>query len=51
MATKQIKFADLKQGESVTLKLREGESVIVGTVTELPTGGGGAREIGGPCAP
>lgn len=43
MAERQIKFADLKPGEKVTLKLREGESVIVGTVSELPTTGGGAR--------
>lgn len=43
MAEKQIGFSDLKLNEKVTLKLREGESVIVGTVTELPTNGGGAR--------
>ena len=43
MALKQIQFSDLGQGEKVTLKLREGESVIVGTVTQLPTAGGGAK--------
>lgn len=43
MAQKQIKFADLRLNEKVTLKLREGESVIVGTVTQLPTAGGGAK--------
>lgn len=43
MAQKQISFDDLKLNEAVTLKLREGESVIVGTVTQLPTAGGGAK--------
>lgn len=43
MAQKQIQFSDLRQDEKVTLKLREGESVIVGTVKVLPTAGGGAR--------
>lgn len=40
MAQKQIKFADLRAGESVTLKLREGESVIVGSVGEATARGG-----------
>lgn len=43
LAEKQITFNDLRQGEKVTLKLREGESIIVGTVTQLPTAGGGAK--------
>lgn len=43
MAQKQIQYGDLKLGEKVTLKLREGESVIVGTVSTLPTPGGGAK--------
>lgn len=43
MAQRQIAFSDLKVGDKVTLKLREGESVIVGEVIELPTNGGGAR--------
>lgn len=43
MSIKQITFADLRLGEKVTLKLREGESVIVGTVTTLPTPGQGAK--------
>ena len=43
MAVKQITFADLRLDEKVTLKLREGESLIVGTVVELPTPGQGAR--------
>jgi len=43
LASKQISFSDLRKGERVTLKLREGESVIVGDVTTLPTAGGGAR--------
>lgn len=43
MTQKQIQFSDLRQGEKVTLKLRDGESIIVGTVTTLPTAGGGAR--------
>lgn len=43
MAVKQIAFADLRLNEKVTLKLREGESVIVGTVVQLPTAGGGAK--------
>lgn len=43
MAQRQIKFADLKLNEKVTLKLREGESIIVGKVTKLPTPGGGAE--------
>lgn len=43
MAQRQIKFSELRKGEKVTAKLRDGESVIVGTVTELPTNGGGAR--------
>lgn len=43
MAQKKIQYGDLKLGEKVTLKLREGESVIVGTVSQLPTPGNGAR--------
>lgn len=43
MTQKQITFDQLKLNEKVTLKLREGESVIVGTVTTLPTAGGGAK--------
>lgn len=43
MAQKQIQYSDLRLGEKVTLKLREGESVIVGTVMTLPTPGGGAK--------
>lgn len=43
MAQKQISYDQLKLNEKVTLKLREGESVIVGTVTQLPTPGDGAR--------
>lgn len=43
LAEKQISYNDLRQGEKVTLKLREGESVIVGTVAVLPTPGGGAK--------
>ena len=43
MAQKQIQYKDLRLGEKVTLKLREGESVIVGTVSVLPTPGDGAR--------
>lgn len=43
MAQKQISYSDLRQGEKVTIKLREGESVIVGTVATLPTPGGGAK--------
>lgn len=43
MTVKQISFGDLRLNEKVTLKLREGESVIVGTVVDLPTTGGGAR--------
>lgn len=40
MAIKQIDFAALKDGEKVTLKLREGESVIVGTVGAVTPRGG-----------
>lgn len=40
MAIKQIDFAALKDGEQVTLKLREGESVIVGTVGAVTARGG-----------
>lgn len=43
MSVRQITFADLRLDEKVTLKLRDGESVIVGTVSELPTPGGNAR--------
>lgn len=43
MAERQISYSDLRQGEKVTLKLREGESVIVGTVSENPTAGGNVR--------
>lgn len=43
MAQRKISYSDLKLNEKVTLKLRDGESVIVGTVTVLPTPGGGAR--------
>lgn len=43
MTQRQIQFSDLKLNEKVTLKLREGESVIVGTVVTLPTSGGGAK--------
>lgn len=40
MAIEQRNYADLRLGDEVTLKLREGESVIVGTVTEETEGGG-----------
>lgn len=43
MTSKQIPYGDLRLGEKVTLKLRDGESVIVGTVAVLPTPGDGAR--------
>lgn len=43
MAQKQISYSDLRLNEKVTLTLREGESIIVGTVSVLPTPGGGAR--------
>lgn len=43
MTVKQIGYNDLRLGEKVTLKLRSGESVIVGTVTTLPTPGGNAK--------
>ena len=43
MAERQIAFADLKDGEKVTLRLREGESVIVGTVKSGFTEQGGRR--------
>ena len=43
MAERQIAFADLKDGEKVTLRLREGESVIVGTVKSGFTKQGGRR--------
>jgi hypothetical protein len=43
MAVRQITFADLRLNEKVTLKLRDGESVIVGTVTTLPTPGQNAK--------
>ena len=39
MAIKQINFSDLNVGDEVTLKLREGESVIVGSVTEVTARG------------
>lgn len=45
MTQRQIQFSDLKLNEKVTLKLREGESVIVGTVVTLPTSGGGAKVV------
>lgn len=40
MAIKQINFAALREDERVTLKLREGESVIVGTVGAVTPRGG-----------
>jgi hypothetical protein len=40
---KQIQYSDLRLNEKVTLKLRDGESVIVGKVTTLPTPGGNAK--------
>lgn len=43
MTVKQIQYGDLRLNEKVTLKLRSGESVIVGTVTTLPTPGGNAK--------
>lgn len=43
MAVRQIAFADLKDGEKVTLRLREGESIIVGTVAPGFTTQGGRR--------
>lgn len=43
MAERQITFADLRDGEKVTLRLREGESVIVGTVEPDLTVQGGRR--------
>lgn len=43
MTVRQIQFDDLRLNEKVTLKLRDGESVIVGTVTTLPTPGGNAK--------
>lgn len=44
MAERQVNFADIKDGEKVTLRLREGESVIVGTVKPGFTSQGG-REV------
>lgn len=41
MAERQIDFENLKDGEAVTLRLREGESVIVGTVEPGFTARGG----------
>ena len=43
MAQRQINFAELVDGESVTLKLRDGESVIVGTVRPGFTVTGGRK--------
>ena len=43
MAERQINFADIKDGEKVTLRLREGESVIVGEVAPGFTSQGGRR--------
>lgn len=43
MAERQITFADLRDGEKVTLRLRDGESVIVGTVSPGLTPGGGRK--------
>lgn len=43
MAIRNIDFSDLRDGEKVTLKLRDGESVIVGTVGEGFTDGGGRK--------
>jgi hypothetical protein len=43
LAEKQIDYSDLRSGEQVTLRLRDGESVIVGTVTDNPTPGGNVR--------
>lgn len=40
MAFRSASYADLRIGDSVILSLREGESVIVGTVTEHTEGGG-----------
>lgn len=41
MAIRNVNFADLKDGEEVTLRLREGESIIVGTVAPGFTTQGG----------
>lgn len=38
MSIKQIDFAAVKDGQQVTLKLREGESVIVGTASHTERG-------------
>ena len=43
MSVQQINFSDLKDDEKVTLKLRDGESVIVGTVDAGYTAQGGRR--------
>ena len=43
MAIKQINVSDLRDNEEVTLRLRDGESVIVGTVEPGFTTGGGRR--------
>ena len=43
MSVRQINYSDLRLNEKVTLKLRDGESVIVGKVTTLPTPGGNAK--------
>lgn len=40
MALRSASYADLKVGTSVRLSLREGESVIVGEVSEATPGGG-----------
>lgn len=42
MTLQSATFADINVGDSVTLKLREGESIIVGTVSEI-TGRGNKR--------
>lgn len=43
MAERRISFADLRDNEKVTLRLRDGESVIVGTVNAGFTAQGGRR--------
>ena len=43
VSVQQINFSDLKDDEKVTLKLRDGESVIVGTVDAGYTAQGGRR--------
>lgn len=43
MTVKTIGFADLRLNEKVTLTLPRQGTVIVGTVTQLPTNGGNAK--------